>query len=85
MNSYWISAMFFPQGFNTAALQYFSRSTKIAIDTIVFKTTVYPHHVEEIKEPPAKGVNIHGLYVQGCKWNMETGALDDSDPKVLFV
>jgi dynein heavy chain len=37
MDSYWVSALFFPQGFMTAAMQTYARRTHIAIDTLVFR------------------------------------------------
>ena len=37
MDSYWVSALFFPQGFMTAAMQTYARRTHIAIDTLIFR------------------------------------------------
>ena len=37
MDSYWVSALFFPQGFMTAAMQTYARRTHIAIDTLMFR------------------------------------------------
>ena len=37
MDTYWVSAMFFPQGFMTAAMQSYARRTHIAIDTLTFR------------------------------------------------
>ena len=37
MDSYWVSALFFPQGFMTAAMQTYARRTRIAIDTLMFR------------------------------------------------
>lgn len=37
MDTYWVSALFFPQGFMTAALQTYARRTRIAIDTLMFR------------------------------------------------
>lgn len=38
MRSYWLSAMFFPQGFMTATKQTYARKTKTPIDTLTFRT-----------------------------------------------
>lgn len=69
MESYWVSAFFFPQGFMTASLQTYARQEKIAIDTLYFRTEVRPYHKEQITDHPPIGVNVHGLYLEGCRWN----------------
>ena len=33
---------------------------------------------------PEDGALIHGLYIEGAKWNTEEMELDESDPKVKF-
>lgn len=40
MDSYWLSAFFFPQGFMTAAMQSYARKTMISIDSLMFRTEV---------------------------------------------
>lgn len=32
---------------------------------------------------PEEGQNIHGLYIEGAKWNRQEGRLEDSEPKKL--
>ena len=34
--------------------------------------------------PPAEGVYIHGLSLEGAGWNKQEKRLDESEPKVLF-
>jgi len=67
--SYWLSAFFFPQGFMTATLQTYARQTLKPIDTLAFKITVQSFGLEGISEAPEIGVHIHGLYMQGAKWD----------------
>ncbi len=70
--SFWISAFFFPQGFNTAVLQTYARETNIPIDVLTFNTNVLKSEKnEENIQIPAKGLNIHGLYLQGASWNLD--------------
>jgi len=84
MQSYWISSMFFPQGFMTAAMQQFSRRTHIAIDTLTFKTEVKDFFKDKVTKVPENGVNIHGLYLEGCRWDADKGMLNESRPFTLF-
>ena len=38
------------------------------------------------EEPPApeNGVNIYGMYLEGCRWDKDLMLLNESSPKVLF-
>eukprot|EP00439_Symbiodinium_sp_Y106_P064710 s2832_g10.t1 len=84
--SYWISCFFFPQGFMTAALQLHARKTKIPIDTLEFFSEVTAvQDSTTLQAPPPNGVNIHGLFLQGCGWDMSKGLLKESDKDVVFV
>lgn len=37
-----------------------------------------------LNEPPAEGVYIKGLFMEGARWNMERYHVDESIPKVLY-
>ena len=76
MSTYWTSAFFFPQGFMTASMQTYARRTHIAIDTLMFSSEIRPYYKEDVTEGPKDGVNVHGLYLQGCRCNMKTGFLE---------
>jgi len=84
--SFWISAFFFPQGFMTAALQLHARKTKIPIDELDFHPRPSNEmDPENLKEAAQVGVNIHGLFLQGCGWHFSEKRLRESDQGVLFV
>jgi dynein heavy chain len=34
---------------------------------------------------PESGINIHGLFMQGAKWDMRKESLEDSDPGIIIV
>lgn len=84
-DSFWLPAFFFPQGFMTAALQTYARSTQTAIDTLQFRFSVHKVHHSELTGPPELGVFVHGLFMQGAKWDATKHIVDDSDPKVPIV
>lgn len=79
---YWINKFFFTQGFLTGAIQNYARKYGIAIDKLIFDFEVVQ---EENPEPPADGINVFGMFIEGCKWNYARRLLDESDPKILFV
>lgn len=83
--SFWLSAFFFPQGFMTAALQMYARKTKTPIDTLKFRTEVLPKTHHQIKEMPSKGVYVHGLFMQGARWDLHRNRIDESEAGVLFI
>jgi dynein heavy chain len=69
----------------TAVMQTYSRRTKTPIDTLSFKTYVKEFHEDQVKELPEEGVNIHGLFLQGAKWDFKKKLIEDSDPKVPII
>eukprot|EP00667_Euglena_gracilis_P000017 EG_transcript_17 len=83
--SYWISGFFFPQGFMTGVLQTHSRRFIIPIDEIGYAT-----HVTEFEDPaslssgPDVGVYIHGLYLEGARWDRKTKSLAESHKAELY-
>jgi len=83
--SFWVSGFFFPQGFMTGVLQMCARNTKIPIDTLRFRTTVFDCNVDNIPKSSKTGVLIHGLFLQGCGWDREKGQLVESKRGELFV
>jgi len=39
----------------------------------------------DVREAPAEGIYVHGLYLEGCSWNKKEMTLVDSPPKVLVA
>lgn len=85
--TYWLPAFFFPQGFMTATLQAYARKTSTPIDTLAFKTHIMEFFEDSVKKNggPEIGVNVHGLFFQGAKWDHKKKMVDDSDPKIPII
>ncbi|CAG9467054.1 unnamed protein product [Pedinophyceae sp. YPF-701] len=79
--SLWLPGAFFPQGMVTAILQNHARLTQRPIDELGlqfhFTQEVDP---EKVGPPPARGVYVHGLFVEGAAWDTERRQLSDAKP-----
>jgi len=83
--SFWISGFYFPQAFLTGTLQNFARKYQLPIDTVDFNYLMKKIAVEDIKEGPADGALIRGLYLEGARFDVDTGSIEDSRPKQLYT
>uniref|UniRef100_A0A3Q3STI9 Dynein, axonemal, heavy chain 1 n=1 Tax=Mastacembelus armatus TaxID=205130 RepID=A0A3Q3STI9_9TELE len=82
---FWISGFFFPQAFLTGTLQNYARRSSTSIDTIGFGFEVIGNSVSEITEKPDIGCYIHGLFLEGARWDRAAGQLTESRPKELYT
>ncbi|XP_048343305.1 LOW QUALITY PROTEIN: dynein axonemal heavy chain 1 [Sphaerodactylus townsendi] len=82
---FWISGFFFPQAFLTGTLQNFARKSVISIDTISFDFKVMVESANELTERPAEGCYIHGLFLEGARWEPFHFQLTESRPKELYT
>ena len=81
---YWISGFYFTQAFLTGTLQNYSRKYTVPIDEVDFEFKMMPHQVEAYTKSPEDGAYIHGLFLDGARWDYENEVLADSLPKILF-
>jgi len=88
MKAYWLTGFTNAQGFLTGMRQEVTRQHKKdqwALDDVINHTEVLPFDLDRVKDVPEEGQNIHGLFMEGGRWNRQEQKLDESEPKKLFV
>ncbi|KAJ3097005.1 Dynein heavy chain 5, axonemal [Phlyctochytrium planicorne] len=81
---FWLSGFFNPQGFLTAIRQEITRvHNGWALDNVKLAPEVMKQMKEDITAPPAEGVYIHGLFIEGAGWDRKNIRLTESQPKVI--
>jgi len=88
MKAYWLTGFTNAQGFLTGMRQEVTRQhakDQWALDDVITHTDILPFELERIKDTQDEGQNIHGLFMEGGRWNRSEQRLDESEPKKLFV
>lgn len=84
---YWISGFFFTQAFLTGTIQNNARKYSYPIDTLEFEFAVLDTISSENRglPPAADGCYVHGLFLEGARWNKASQAISESNPRELFT
>jgi len=83
--SVWISGMFNPMAYITAILQSTARKTDQPLDQMYIWTdiTTKMDADTEVDAYPEDGMYIHGMCMEGARWDMKKGVVAESFPKDL--
>ena len=82
----WFPGFFNPQSFLTAVMQSTARRNEWPLDKTTHQVEVTKKlDPEEIDAPSRDGAYVHGMMLEGCRWDDKAGSLTDSFPKELFA
>lgn len=69
----------------TGIMQNNARKQNLPIDTLSYSFHMMDSEKEEITSKPEDGCYIHGLFIEGARWDKEVHSLVDPLPKELFA
>ena len=72
--SLWLAGLFNPQSYLTAIMQQMSRKNEWPLDKMALQCDVTKKQREDIGQAPREGSFIHGLFMEGARWDTQTGA-----------
>ncbi|CAL1535626.1 unnamed protein product [Lymnaea stagnalis] len=81
--SVWLGGFFNPQSFLTAIMQQTARKNEWPLDRMCLQCDVTKKTKEEMSGPPREGAYVHGLYMEGARWDLQTGFIAESYLKEL--
>uniref|UniRef100_A0A2A4IYW8 Dynein heavy chain ATP-binding dynein motor region domain-containing protein n=1 Tax=Heliothis virescens TaxID=7102 RepID=A0A2A4IYW8_HELVI len=80
----WLAGFFNPQSFLTAIMQQTARKNEWPLDKMCLNCDVTKKSRQDFNAPPREGANIHGLYMEGARWDTMTGGIVESRMMELF-
>ncbi|KAK9815239.1 hypothetical protein WJX72_000483 [[Myrmecia] bisecta] len=82
--SFWLPALFYPQGFLTAVLQNHARMTHIAIDRLGFDFAMLRDQRDQAHAKPEHGVLVHGLFLEAARWDPSSMQAAEALPGQMY-
>ncbi|CAH1986862.1 unnamed protein product [Acanthoscelides obtectus] len=82
--SVWLGGFFNPQSLLTAIMQSTARRNELPLDKMCLQCDVTKKQKEDFTSAPRDGAYIHGLHMEGAKWDVQAGIIMDSRLKELF-
>uniref|UniRef100_A0A803U1D0 Dynein axonemal heavy chain 17 n=1 Tax=Anolis carolinensis TaxID=28377 RepID=A0A803U1D0_ANOCA len=79
----WLAGFFNPQSFLTAIMQSMARKNEWPLDRMCLSVEVTKKTREDMTAPPREGSYVHGLFMEGARWDTQTGVISDARLKEL--
>eukprot|EP01135_Chromosphaera_perkinsii_P008680 Nk52_evm13s1444 gene=Nk52_evmTU13s1444 len=79
----WLPGLFNPQSFLTAVMQVTARKNEWPLDSMITMSEVTKKNKEDFSSPPREGAYIWGLFMEGARWDVGAGCIQESKLKEL--
>ncbi|XP_075374923.1 dynein axonemal heavy chain 17-like isoform X2 [Mycteria americana] len=79
----WLAGFFNPQSFLTAIMQSMARKNEWPLDKMCLSVEVTKKNREDVTAPPREGSYVHGLFMEGARWDIPSGVIADARLKEL--
>ncbi|NXC47688.1 DYH9 protein, partial [Penelope pileata] len=79
----WLTGFFNPQSFLTAIMQSTARKNQWPLDKMALQCDVTKKNREDFASPPREGAYVHGLFMEGARWDAQAGIITDARLKEL--
>ncbi|NWR90162.1 DYH9 protein, partial [Furnarius figulus] len=79
----WLGGFFNPQSILTAIMQTTARKNKWPLDKMTLQCDVTKKSREDFASPPREGAYVHGLFMEGARWDAQAGMLTEARLKEL--
>ncbi len=79
----WLGGFFNPQSFLTAIMQSMARKNEWPLDKMCLQCDVTKKNREDFSAPPREGAYVHGLFMEGARWDIQSGLLQEARLKEL--
>lgn len=79
----WLSGLFNPQAFLTAIMQVTAQSGGLELDKLIIITDVLKRKLAEVEQASRDGALIHGLFMEGARWDIQGSVIETSKPKEM--
>ncbi|NXC86603.1 DYH9 protein, partial [Cercotrichas coryphoeus] len=74
----WLGGFFSPQSILTAVMQTAARKNKWPLDTMTLQCDVTKKSREDFASAPREGAYVHGLFMEGARWDVQAGSIADA-------
>ncbi|XP_040845777.1 dynein heavy chain 17, axonemal isoform X2 [Ochotona curzoniae] len=79
----WLAGFFNPQSFLTAIMQSMARKNEWPLDKMCLSVEVTKKTREDMTAPPREGAYVYGLFMEGARWDVQTGVIAEARLKEL--
>nr|XP_051697525.1 dynein axonemal heavy chain 17 [Oryctolagus cuniculus] len=79
----WLAGFFNPQSFLTAIMQSMARKNEWPLDKMCLSVEVTKKNREDMTAPPREGAYVYGLFMEGARWDIQTGVIAEARLKEL--